>query len=187
VTGTFDLELLRKRIREGSFPPESKEPSPVAAVAVIINPKDRGGSVLLIKRRERLGDPWSGQIAFPGGHKASGDRDYFETAIREVGEEVGIDLREHVLLGHLPRVRAHTQRIQVVPYVFELKTSAMVRLNEEVSEGFWAPLDSLEKIKSTRTEVEVEGGKLRVDAYLYDGHVIWGLTFRIINTLLDRR
>ncbi len=172
---------------EAGVIPESKEDRPVAAVAVIVNPHDLGGSVLLIKRVERLGDPWSGQIAFPGGHKAPGDRDYLETAIREAGEEVGINLREHLLLGHLPLVRAHTRRIQVVPYVFELKTSVMVRLNEEVYESFWAPLDSLEKINATHTEVEIEGGKLRVDAYPYDGYVIWGLTFRIINTLLDRR
>ncbi len=171
---------------EAGVIPESKEDRPVAAVAVIVNPHDRGGSVLLIKRVERLGDPWSGQIAFPGGHKAPGDRDYLETAIREAGEEVGIDLREHVLLGHLPRVRAHTQPIHVVPYVFELKTSALVRLNEEVSESFWAPLDSLEKIKATKIQVEVEEGRLDVDAYIYDAHVIWGLTFRIINTLLAR-
>ncbi len=187
MTGTFDLELLKRRIRSGSFSSESKETSPVAAIAIIVNPKDRGGSVLLIERRERLGDPWSGQIAFPGGHKAPGDRDSLETAIREAGEEVGIELREHTLLGHLPRVRAHTQRMQVVPYVFELKTSVMVRLNEEVSESFWAPLDSLNMLKASKTDVEVEEGKLSVDAYIYDGHVIWGLTFRIINTLLDRR
>ncbi len=185
MTGTFDLELLRRRIREGSFAPESKDP-PVAAVAVIINPKDRGGSILLIKRRERVGDPWSGQIAFPGGHKAPEDREFLETAIREAEEEMGIELREHELLGHLPLVYARTRRVQVVPYVFELRTSVMIRRNEEVSNSFWAPLDSLNKIKATKTEVEVEEGKLSVDAYIYDAHVIWGLTFRIINILLDR-
>ncbi len=187
MTGTFDLELLRRRIREGSFPPESKEDQPVAAVAVIINPKDRGGSVLLIKRTERVGDPWSGQIAFPGGHKAPDDRDFLETAIREAKEEVGVELREHELFGHLPLVYARTRRVQVVPYVFELRTSAMIRPNEEVSDSFWAPLDSLNKIKATKTEVEVEEGKLSVDAYIYDEHVIWGLTFRIINILLGRQ
>ena len=186
MTGTFDLGLLRKRIQEGRFTPESKENSPVAAVAVIINPKDNGGSVLLIERTERMGDPWSGQIAFPGGHKASDDRDFLETAIREAKEEVGIELREHQLLGHLPLVYARTRRVQVVPYVFELTSDAMVRKNEEVSESFWTPLSSLEKIEATRTEVDVKEGKFNVDAYSYGGHLIWGLTFRIINILLDR-
>ncbi len=187
MTGTFDLELLRRRIREGSFTPESKETSPVAAVAIIINPEDRRGSVLLIKRTERLGDPWSGQVAFPGGHKAPEERDFLETAVREANEEVGIELREHELLGHLPLVRAHTRRIHVVPYVFELKANVVIRPNEEVSESFWAPLSFLDKIKATKTQVEFEGGRMNVDAYIYDEHVIWGLTFRIINILLGRR
>lgn len=173
-------------MKEAGIIPESKEDRPLAAVAVIINPNDRGGSVLLIKRVERLGDPWSGQVAFPGGHKAPNERDYLKTAIREAREEVGIELRDQDLLGRLPLVQAHTRRIQVVPYVFELKTSVVIRDNEEVSESFWAPLNSLEKIKTTKTEVEVEDGKLRVDAYVYDGRVIWGLTFRIINILLDK-
>lgn len=187
MAGTFDLELLRRRIREGSFTPESIEDRPAAAVAIIIDPRDRGGSVLLIKRTERLRDPWSGQIAFPGGHKASEDRDFLETAIREAKEEVGIELREHQLFGQLPLVYARSHRVQVVPYVFELRTNVVIRPNEEVSQSFWAPLNSLNMLKATETEVEVEEGKLSVDAYIYDGHVIWGLTLRIINTLLDRR
>ena len=37
-----------------------------AAVAVVL--RDVGElQVLLVKRKERLGDPWSGQIALPGG------------------------------------------------------------------------------------------------------------------------
>ncbi len=183
---TVSIDLLRERLLDAAITPELKQDRPVAAVAIIINPRDRGGSVLLIKRTEQPGDHWSGQTAFPGGHKALGDHDYLETAVREAGEEVGINLREHTLLGHLPVVQARSQRIQVVPYVFEVKTNVQVRLNEEVSESFWAPLNSLETMRATETEVEVEEGKLRVDAYLYDGRVIWGLTFRIINVLLDR-
>ncbi len=187
MTGTFDLTLLRKRVQEARITPESKEDKPVAAVAVIINPNDRSGSVLLIKRTERRGDPWSGQMAFPGGHKAPNDQDFLETAIREAKEEVGIDLQAHRLLGHLPLVYARTRRVQVLPYVFELKSDVGVRRNEEVSESFWAPLSYLQKIKASKTEVEVEEGKLNVDAYIYDAYVIWGLTFRIINILLNRQ
>lgn len=187
MTGTFDLELLRKRIREGSSIPDSMENLPVAAVAVIINPKDDGGSVLLIKRTEREGDPWSGQIAFPGGHRSVRDRDFLETAIREAREEVGIELREHRLIGHLPLVYPRTRRIQVIPYVFELTADVTVRRNHEVSESFWASLNALEKIIATKTEIDVKEERLNVDAYIYDGHVVWGLTFRIINILLDRQ
>ena len=185
MTDTFDLESLRKRVHKSSIL-ELDEGPPVASVAIIINPNDRGGSILLIKRTERQGDPWSGQMAFPGGHKASDDRDFLETAIREAREEVGIDLREHELLGLLPLVYTRSRQVQVAPYVFQLKSNVLVQPNEEVAESFRIPLSVLETIEASKTEVKVEEGELIVDAYVYSGRVIWGLTFRIINILLDR-
>jgi 8-oxo-dGTP pyrophosphatase MutT (NUDIX family) len=187
LTGAFDLESLKGRLRREGSVPKSDKGRPEAAVAIIINPKDRGGSILLIKRAERVGDPWSGQIAFPGGHKASSDRNFLETAIRETHEEVGIDLREHELLGQLPLVYARTRRVQVAPFVFQLKTGVCVRSNEEVVEKFWVPLSILEVSEVNRTEVKLDKGKLNVDAYIYCGNIVWGLTFRIINILLDRK
>lgn len=187
VAATFDLEAFRGRLRKEEGRTEPDKGPPVAAVTVIINPNDRGGSILLIKRTTRLGDPWSGQIAFPGGHKASIDQDFLETAFREAREEVGIDLYEHELVGCLPMVSARSGRVQVAPYVFLLKSSVVVRANEEIAENFWAPLSSLGNLQVSRTNVEVEEGKLNVNAYHFEGHVIWGLTFRIINILLDRR
>jgi hypothetical protein len=46
-------------------------------------------------------------------------------------------------------------------------------------------LHELASVGSSTSEVQVEQDKLRVDCYVYDEHVIWGLTFRIINVLLN--
>lgn len=187
LTDTFDLELLKRRLRREAPASESNRGEPAeAAVAIIINPNDRGGSTLLIRRTERVGDPWSGQVAFPGGHKDHADRDLLATAIREAREEVGIDLQEHELLGQLPVMYSRTRRVPVASYVFQLKADVAVQSNDEVAESFWVPLSTLNGIKVTRTEVRVEEGKLGVEAYVYNGNVIWGLTFRIINMLLNR-
>jgi 8-oxo-dGTP pyrophosphatase MutT (NUDIX family) len=186
LTSTFDLELLKKRLRRTSLVPRLDEAEPVAAVAIIVNPNDSGGSILLIKRTRRVGDPWSGQVAFPGGHKAGEDRDLLATAIREAREEVGIDLRRHELLGRLPVIYSRTRKVPVVPYVFQLKDGVVVQSNEEVAESFWVPLHALNTTNISRIEVSVEEGKLKVDAYIYQRNVIWGLTFRIINVLLNK-
>lgn len=184
LTGTVDLESLKKRLRREPSASESDQGEPVAAVAIIINPNDRGGSILLIRRTERVGDPWSGQVAFPGGHKGHADRDLLATAIREAREEVGIDLQEHELLGQLPVMFSRTRR--VASYVFQLKADVAVQSNDEVAESFWVALSTLNGINVSRTEVRAEEGKLDVEAYVYNGNVIWGLTFRIINMLLNR-
>ena len=133
-----------------------------------------------------MGDPWSGQIAFPGGHRSRRDRTLLETAIREVSEEVGIELHRHVALGVLPLVHSQTRRVLVAPFVFQLNSDVTVRLNDEVAEAFWVSLEALSKIGSTRSEVQVESGTLDVDSYVHDDRVIWGLTFRIMRSLLNR-
>ncbi len=187
MTNQFDLQSLTGRLLSGSSVSEAERGPPVAAVAVIIGPSDRGESVLMIRRTEREGDPWSGQMAFPGGHKSPKDRDFLETAIREAREEVGIQLHKHELLGHLPPVPARSARVQVVPFVFQLKSTVTVRTNDEVSESFWVPLAELQKLEVSKRKVKAEEGVLTADAYVYNGRVIWGLTYRIINILLNRK
>ena len=183
----FDIESLRQRLNPASSiegPDNSNEP--VAAVAIIIDIHRESDSILLMRRQDRVGDPWSGQISFPGGHKSPSDRTLLETAIREASEEVGIELHRHVTLGVLPLMYSQTRRVLVAPFVFQLSSKVLVQLNDEVAESFWASLDELSKIRTTRSEVHVEAGTLDVDSYVLEGHVIWGLTFRIIRSLLNR-
>lgn len=186
MTNSFRIETLRGRLLSEASLLTSQNALPEAAVAIIIDPKDRGSSALFIQRKERLGDPWSGQIAFPGGHKSAVDKSILETAAREVREEVGIDLSNHRLLGVLPLMRAHTRGISVAPFVFQLNSSVSVKLNDEVTESFWVPLSFLGELSTSKSEVKVEKGKLAVDSYIYEGHIIWGLTYRIVNMLLAR-
>ncbi len=140
----------------------------------------------MIKRRERKGDPWSGQIAFPGGRKTATDQSLLETVFRETKEEVGIRLSKDEMLGVLPPLAGRSRRVVVTPYVFQLRHQVNVHPNYEVAETFWASLTQLKDIQSTKTEVNVEDGKLLADSYNCEGRVIWGLTFRIINTLLNK-
>ena len=64
-----------------------------AAVALILLPTSDGDlEALFIKRAEVEGDPWSGQMAFPGGRRDPVDDDLLATAARATLEETGIDL-----------------------------------------------------------------------------------------------
>ena len=72
-------------------PVQSEDPTRrPAAVALICAPDP--DAILIIKRAERLGDPWSGQMGLPGGRASVTDSDLMATAIRETQEEVGIEL-----------------------------------------------------------------------------------------------
>lgn len=78
--------------------------------------------VLLIKRATRRGDPWSGDVAFPGGHVETGETDV-EAAVRETMEEIGLDLSDEAkfeYLTDLPKQRMNTQKgaMEVFPHIF---------------------------------------------------------------------
>ena len=58
-----------------------------AAVAVLIAPDP--DAILLIRRADRLGDPWSGHMALPGGRREAEDPDLLATVIRERVKRLG--------------------------------------------------------------------------------------------------
>jgi 8-oxo-dGTP pyrophosphatase MutT (NUDIX family) len=146
-------------------------------------------AVLLIRRAERAGDPWSGHIGLPGGRLDPGDRDLVDTALRETSEEVGWPLNRDQLLGKLTDVWPRTplpRLIVVRPFVFAATDRPSLSLSDEVAEAFWVPLDQLRDPAIYREAVlEVRGERRGFPAFHLGPHVIWGLTERILTPLLE--
>jgi 8-oxo-dGTP pyrophosphatase MutT (NUDIX family) len=156
-----------------------------AGVAMILRNEARP-EVLLIKRAERTGDPWSGQIAFPGGKMQPDDRTVKDTAMRETLEEVGIDLNKVAgFLGYGRLTMTHTGTMDVVPTVFMMNNEAEARTNEEVASYRWVELEDFLSPKATTSyHLNTPGGALELPAYAVGDYVVWGLTYRILNSLL---
>jgi 8-oxo-dGTP pyrophosphatase MutT (NUDIX family) len=167
-----------------------------AAVAVVLRPQPRTRvpDLLFIRRAERRGDPWSGHMAFPGGHADAGDADLVATACRETSEEVGLDLARHgELVGGFEGMEAapggRPIGVRVTPFVFELTSSpAALALSDEVAGVVWAPLDALvrgdnhvERFRHGRT-----GAGLYPGYALDDEHFVWGLTYKLLHTFFAR-
>ena len=155
-----------------------------ASVAVILT-EPESPSVLLIRRADQVDDPWSGQVAFPGGKAQEEDRALKETAIRETREEVSIDLEQDAdFLGYFTPFRTHTGTLDVFPAVFLLKKRVKVHPNEEVSSYLWVKLEELTAEKARLSyRIDVGGRTREAPALLVDDYVVWGLTHRIISSL----
>ena len=104
MSGPIDLGRVKSALAQA--PRELEQPRR-AAVALVLAPSSTGDatlSLLLVRRSEREGDPWSGHMALPGGHAHPEDADLLHTARRETLEEVGVDLLGAELLGRLDDV-----------------------------------------------------------------------------------
>lgn len=157
-----------------------------AAVSIVVRDR-QSPSLLLIKRAEHPADPWSGQIAFPGGKMQSGDKTARDTAIRETLEEVGIDLGKAAeFLGYAAVTTTHTGTMDVVPSVFILKEGVEVKPNEEVASYRWVDLeDLLAPQASSVHQLEFNGRTVEMPAYVVGDYEIWGLTHRILSRFLS--
>jgi len=75
--------------------------------------------------------------------------------------------------------------ILVRPFVYWLERDAGLAPSDEVALAFWVPVAALArpgaKVSST---VRARGRELLVPSWLHDGHVIWGMTERIVMTFL---
>jgi len=143
--------------------------------------------VLLMKRAERVGDPWSGHISLPGGgYHAHEDATLLDTAIRETREELGFELAPTQLLGNLeplgPRSTGPTP-IEVTPFIFRCVEPPEVVVGPEALAAFWLPMDVA--MSGALDEMYTyPGSQMTFPSWAFEGHVIWGMTRRILDDLV---
>lgn len=163
-----------------------------AAVALVLREGVSGSpELLLIRRAEREGDPWSGQIGLPGGRRSIGDRSLADTALRETYEETGIDLTNATrIVGPLDALRPRSSllpSIVVTPFMVVAHVVTELQLNHEVAEAFWVPWSSLnDPLVSRESDVRVTGAVIRTPSFVIGEHVVWGMTERILRAVLRR-
>jgi 8-oxo-dGTP pyrophosphatase MutT (NUDIX family) len=188
-------DLLRTRLE--SVPRVGLEPerTPQAAVTLLLWERPTDLDLLIIKRAERAGDPWSGHLALPGGRVGPEDLDLVMTAARETREEVGIELLgekgdQRLFLGQLPPLATQSPLLpplEIVPFVARPPSSFAVTPNHEVASTFWIPLRDLKARGHTTTFRYRAGSMVRKwPAYETDAGPIWGITERILTDLLTR-
>jgi len=186
-TRTALSERLTKLKKNLSSNPRSSSDEHVDAVVGVLlyQESDDVLSTLLIHRVERGNDPWSGQIGLPGGRVEKFDASTREALEREVREEVGLELSEEGELLGLLSVGHPGRRIEmrVQPWVYGLHRRPEVISGPEVQHAFWVSLSKLPSLKGT-SEVEIRGTRMLVEAFLVDGRVVWGFTYRVLNELL---
>ena len=199
----FPLLAADLRARPGLTETDEGDPAR-AAVAIVLrartvrdvpSPETRAPSptleLLLILRATREGDPWSGQVALPGGRRDPADATLQDTAVRETLEETSIDLAEHgLVLGTLDELRPRTPvlpPIIVTPFVAIVPPDLPFQISDELADAFWTPWTTFaDHTRIDESTVSVRGAEWKVSSYLVGERVVWGMTERMLRTLAER-
>ena len=173
---------------------EAKADTKQAAVAIILCATHRDSpdiQVGFIERATRDGDPWSAQMAFPGGHLDPLDANLKGAAMRETLEEINVDLNAAEYLGPVDQQFAAPRgpRLNMIiePHVFSLPAVPDTTPNYEVADVVWAPLQDLMANHWHDTETyPMDDTPTVFNGYrLPKGHFVWGLTYRMVKSFFS--
>lgn len=154
--------------------------------AAVLVPFVAGDPSLILTVRSETLPTHQGQISFPGGSIDETDANVESAALREAQEEIGLDPARVEILGNLDATPTFVTGFVVTPVVGWLDEVPDLRPNPaEVSEVLTVPLHEL--TEEIRAEPGfVHGGRsFPTEAWIWNDHVIWGFTARILRELLQ--
>ena len=181
-----DLEILRL------YQPKLRhEPSTIsAAIAIILRDTASATEFLLIQRAIHKTDPWSGQMAFPGGKVEASDASQKATAIRETVEEVAIELTDEDYVGQLDDIYGQNlsskSSLHISCFVFKLSHDLVPKGNYEVADCVWLPLSYLDDTDNAHEINHPKDGTMKMPAVMINQdkkQILWGLSLRMLGML----
>lgn len=160
-------------------PSRRADPPPrEAGVLVLFLPIAEEWHIVLTRRTATL-NGHSGQMSFPGGRRDPQDSDFWQTALRETGEELGIATDAIGCLGSLTPLYIPPSHFDVYPWAGYLPALPPLMPNpDEVAAVHLAPVSALlDSTSKTHADIPLPDGQTRrVPAYNLCGQIVWGAT-----------
>jgi 8-oxo-dGTP pyrophosphatase MutT (NUDIX family) len=191
VWGVLGVDDIRRALLAHVPTLHEAEAQRRAAVAIVLTENADSLDLLLIERATRVGDPWSGHMALPGGRIDAADATARAAAERETLEEVGLSLAGSEFLGRLDDLPGRVLPpgdFAVSAFVFYASDPGVLALNHEVREAFWFPLASLlDRERHVDHPASFESDRLFPGILVGEPgrHVVWGLTYCFLDGFLS--
>lgn len=171
--------------------PDPAIPDDGLTTAAVLVPlfRDPAGElrVVLVVRGDR--GRHGGQLGLPGGKPEPGDADLLATALRETEEEIGLGADAIEVLAHLPPVVTRTTGYRVFPFLGRIPHGVEWALRPGEIVGLLTPAvrDLADPAARARLPFRSSSiAEMLVEGIEVDGHVLWGMTLRMLDILLPR-
>ena len=131
-----------------------------------------------------------GQLGLPGGKPEPGDGDLLATALREAEEEVGLAPEEVEVLAALAPFDTRATGWRVHPFLGRVSPDTTWRLQETEIVGILTPSVRALAEPGARSKLPFTSRRfsepLLVDGIDVEGHVLWGMTLRLLDDVVPR-
>lgn len=163
-----------------------------AAVSIMLRDSDNGSEFLMMQRAHDERDPWSGQMAFPGGKIDPTDKTVYDAAVRETQEEVAVQLHDADFIGQIDDCYGITvqgqYRVHVSCYIFKPTGQIQPTGNYEVADLVWVPLSVMASPERRYVLNHPADTSMNFPAVMLneDKHqILWGLSLRMVLSLFE--
>ncbi|HEX2064992.1 MAG TPA: CoA pyrophosphatase [Acidimicrobiales bacterium] len=183
----LDLAVVRRAVAGRAAPEPWREPLGTLPAAVLVALfEEEGEARVVLTRRARHLRSHTGEVSFPGGRLEPGEAPE-AGALREAGEEVGLDRAAVEIVGQLAPLPTLSSSSLVTPFVGALAGRPVLRPHPaEVELAFDVSLAELMSEGVYRQERwDLPGSPDRpVHFFHLPTDVVWGATARILHELL---
>lgn len=187
-----DLRILYTRLMDYdgqdhfAHPFRQNNEQDIGACVLVLLTNEPCPRLLLTKRSRHLSSHQS-EIAFVGGHRDTSDTSTAHTALREGFEEVGLAMNAVNVIGYLPIQTAKSGKaVRPVVGVIDGKSASTLKGAEcEIERILWGEFEYFVQTPPHEIELAYDNRRFVTPAWVLDGETVWGLTGRIIASLLQ--
>lgn len=158
-----------------------------AAVLALFYPDENNETTFLLTLRASYSGTHSAQISFPGGKIDSGDASYYDAALRETLEEVGIPSNKIEFLREMTNVYIPPSNFLVTPFISYINEKPDFIINEEVESTIEVKLTDLLD-DSNIDSIEINTSymtNMKVPCFRLNNYIVWGATGMMLSEMKE--
>jgi len=178
----MDLDEIRTALSSEISPETTvKEKSKLASVLIVIF--DSEPKILMTKKSTNL-KIHAGEIAFPGGKFDATDKDLLDTALREVKEELDLDITREQIIGQLQPVTTMNSGFTIMSFIAFVDKLPKLKDNSEVESILYMPLVPF--LKTLNDDLDPNHQSLQeMYTFTYENNLVWGASARMLKQIVD--
>lgn len=158
-----------------------------AAVLALFYPNENNETTFLLTLRASYSGTHSSQISFPGGKIDQQDKTYYDTALRETLEEVGVSSDKIEFLREMTNVYIPPSNFLVTPFIAYINKKPDFIINEEVESTIEVKVTDLLDDKNLGS-IEMNTSympNMKVPCFRLNDYIVWGATGMILSEMKE--